>query len=292
MASETAPEVLTGGETNLSDKALPLCTSAPTAGFTKTSYYQEPKEEDHDDEEEDDSVSSTTWDVIVTLYLPIILLWLRRSMFGTANLIRYLLLGHFLRLLLKYLAPSQDGHPKAVAPWRTSLATWLQQRAATGTSTGATSTSAQSWLQPFAGGTSAQTWPPPAFTILALLTFVAFVAHPDGFTWIMLAKLRYVFVSPSSLSLSTNSSLSLLYFISLQRQDPIFRSVLNNLLLRYGRRLWNIPVSTGVVDVCGPRIPCLCRRSNIDAQDPQAAQVANLRKEEEETKGPKHSEWS
>lgn len=35
-------------------------------------------------------------------------------------------------------------------------------------------------------------WPPPGLIGLALLTIVALVVHPDGFTWILFRKLRYV----------------------------------------------------------------------------------------------------
>jgi hypothetical protein len=35
-------------------------------------------------------------------------------------------------------------------------------------------------------------WPPPGLIGLALLTIVALVVHPDGLTWILLRKLRYV----------------------------------------------------------------------------------------------------
>ena len=31
-------------------------------------------------------------------------------------------------------------------------------------------------------------WPPPALTLLTLITVVAFVVHPDGLTWIMVGK--------------------------------------------------------------------------------------------------------
>jgi hypothetical protein len=35
-------------------------------------------------------------------------------------------------------------------------------------------------------------WPPPGLIGLALLTIIALVVHPDGLTWILLRKLRYV----------------------------------------------------------------------------------------------------
>ena len=33
-----------------------------------------------------------------------------------------------------------------------------------------------------------QVWPPPALTLLTLITVVAFVVHPDGLTWIIIGK--------------------------------------------------------------------------------------------------------
>lgn len=37
-------------------------------------------------------------------------------------------------------------------------------------------------------------WPPPAFQVLVALTLIALVVHPDGFTWVLLEKMRYVVV--------------------------------------------------------------------------------------------------
>lgn len=48
-----------------------------------------------------------------------------------------------------------------------------------------TETTAMQWL----GKTAT---PPPALLGLALLTIAAFIIHPDGVTWILLRKLRYV----------------------------------------------------------------------------------------------------
>lgn len=101
------------------------------------------------DEGEEEEEDESFWDVVSTWYLPLLLLWLRRSMFGTANLVRSLIVGQCLKLLLTGDVPK--------------------------------------WAQPF---TDPRAWPPPAFTMLAILTFVAFVVHPDGLTWFMLGKLR------------------------------------------------------------------------------------------------------
>lgn len=42
------------------------------------------------------------------------------------------------------------------------------------------------------GGGNNGVWPPPALMGLAIFTVLAFVVHPDGPTWIMLGKMRYV----------------------------------------------------------------------------------------------------
>jgi hypothetical protein len=48
------------------------------------------------------------------------------------------------------------------------------------------------WLLAIDSNGKALDWPPPALIGLALLTIVALVVHPDGLTWILLRKLRYV----------------------------------------------------------------------------------------------------
>ena len=111
------------------------------------------------------SGSSTFYDLFLSLYLPVALVWLRRGMFGTANLVRSLVLGHCLRLVFSN-----------VSEWMAEKTPWLQpilfQQATSN------------------GKLDAQAWPPPALTALAMLTILALVVHPDGFTWIMLGKLR------------------------------------------------------------------------------------------------------
>ena len=111
--------------------------------------------------------SSTFWDLLLSLYLPLMLLWLRRGMFGTANLVRSLVLGHCLRLLFG------------------NFSEWMTDKAPSWLHTLVQPPSTNGKMDPHA-------WPPPALTALALLTLFALVVHPDGFTWIMLGKLRWV----------------------------------------------------------------------------------------------------
>ena len=120
----------------------------------------------------------TTWNALTVLYLPIVLLWCRRSMFGTANLIRSILLGQIVHAILTLLPPIDLMVPAddEVSSWTTTTARWLYWASAGNAPT----------------TKHTDTWPPPALTALAVLTFVCFVVHPDGLTWIMLGKIRYV----------------------------------------------------------------------------------------------------
>lgn len=141
--------------------------------------------EEEEEEEEDSNSSSTAWDLFLSLYLASFILGLRRSMFVTANLFRSLLLGHFLRLVVASLPAWAEQH--------TWLSPWLQA----GASCNVSSTANSGKMDPHA-------WPPPALTALAILTVFALVVHPDGFTWIMLGKLRsvYSFTFPYPYSLT------------------------------------------------------------------------------------------
>lgn len=114
--------------------------------------------------DEDPADETTVWRLLTTIYLPILFFRLRRSCFGVATLVRSVLLGNCLHVLGVYLAPESLFHPQ-----------WLQ------TLFGSSSSSAKS--DPHA-------WPPLTLRLLALLTILAFIVHPDGMTWVLLGKLR------------------------------------------------------------------------------------------------------
>jgi hypothetical protein len=118
-----------------------------------------------DDTMNDSDSSSTFWDLLQSLYLPIVVLWLRRSMFGTVNLIRSLIVGHLLRF---FFGNVSEWMTHQTPQWMLAL---LQHPSNS-------------------HGKLDQSWPPPALTALALMTIFTLVVHPDGFTWIMLGKLR------------------------------------------------------------------------------------------------------
>lgn len=124
---------------------------------------------------EDCKEGSTFWQVLLTSYLPVMFLWLRRAMFGITMLVRTIVLGHLLRLLCG------------------NVSDWVNEKTPTWINT---------MLQPLGGGNyhhagklTDNSWPPPALTGLALLTIFALVVHPDGYTWIVLRKSRYVMLA-------------------------------------------------------------------------------------------------
>ena len=97
-----------------------------------------------------ESSSLFVWELL--LYIPIFL----QSIFGSLHIVRSLALG------------------------------WLIQQA---------STRAPVWLglqhlEELVRKVDTHAWPPPALLFLAVLTITALVVHPDGFTWVLLRKLR------------------------------------------------------------------------------------------------------
>lgn len=150
-------ERLTGGSITADNMPALDVTNVVHDGGRGTFLLQEEEEEDG---------SLTFWDTLATLYFPILFLWLRRSMFGTANLVRSVLLGQCLRLVVNYITTEEDS-----IFWSDSFFT--------------------PWLQTLVEGKDPNAWPtPPALTLLVVLTIVAFIVHPDGLTWFVLRKLR------------------------------------------------------------------------------------------------------
>lgn len=122
---------------------------------------------------EDCRQGSTFWELLLTSYLPVIFLWIRRGMFGITMIVRTLILGHLLRLLCGNVSDwVSDKTPSWLPSFLVPILSGAQNNAKIGDNS----------------------WPPPALTGLALLTVFALVVHPDGFTWIMLRKARYVCV--------------------------------------------------------------------------------------------------
>lgn len=148
-----------------------------------------------ENDDSDNENGNSYWDVLITLYLPVLFLWFRRSMFGFANLIRSIVVGQLMRLVF------MDNFFEWISE-RLHLPPWLQvllfqsSSAISTTCTGNSSSSASSTILGACAGSGKldpHAWPPPAFTALALFTIFALVVHPDGITWIVLGKFRFVF---------------------------------------------------------------------------------------------------
>lgn len=157
---------------------------------------------DEDEESDDDALldRASFLTLLTTLYLPLLLLWLRRSMFGTASLLRSLLIGHALRLLLAYAIVLPDAPPA----WAADLGGRVRKSILWKYVMGLGVFLADAILGPEDGAGGAlgvgseggrhhrggETWPPPALTALAVITVMAFVVHPEGLTWVVLGKIR------------------------------------------------------------------------------------------------------
>jgi hypothetical protein len=122
-----------------------------------------PENEDDASECEDISDASTLWEFIN--FFPIFL----QSMAAITNLLHSLVLGNAAQWSISSLTAPLTS-PGWVGPAPVGVA-WILATDANG---------------------KVLDWPPPALIGLALLTIIALMVHPDGFTWILLRKLRYV----------------------------------------------------------------------------------------------------
>ena len=111
--------------------------------------------------------NSSYWGLFLKAYVPLIMIWFRKSLFGPANLVRTMVVGQVMKWVV-----SGDFH-EILSKKFPRLEAIL--------------------FPPTNGKLDPHAWPPPAFTALALLTVLALVVHPDGLTWVLLGKLRYVF---------------------------------------------------------------------------------------------------
>lgn len=181
---ESSPDLVPADETS-------FCDNNSTIEKGEISDIITPTKTTVDDTTANNNDNSFFWDLLLTLYLPFVMVWIRRSMFGSAHLIRTLIIGQLVRLAFF----------ENISEWVTEKApSWLQlllhqtQAVVPRTMIGplASSSSASKYHHATTGG-DPHAWPPPAFTALALLTIFTLVIHPDGLTWVMLGKMRYVF---------------------------------------------------------------------------------------------------
>jgi len=177
--------------TDVEDTILPKTTMS-----TDNMEFSNSSSSNHDDLNESRSDPRSYWDVVTTLYVPLILLWFRRSMFGPANLIRSIIVGQLMRIV--FLDDISEWVCEKIPSWLEGMLFSLSSSSSSSSSSIENNTSGNSCsaghLSTVLGGgkSDPHAWPPPALTGLALLTIFALVVHPDGLTWILLGKLRYV----------------------------------------------------------------------------------------------------
>jgi hypothetical protein len=141
------------------------------------------------------------WDLMLTLYIPILV----QSFFGTIYIARSILLGYGLpyvcHLMLVFVSKidksrrwQQIQHSDCGGEVST---TNLPLAAASTTAATAATTVSVLAADPTSKGSSS-IWqhrtnsPPAVIAILAILTIAALIVHPDGHTWILFRKIRYV----------------------------------------------------------------------------------------------------
>jgi hypothetical protein len=146
---------------------------------------------DDDDDDEDDAVSSsadeyadvldmsttaTTSSVMQNmfeLFISVCISLLLKSLFGGLYVIRSLVLGFLLNYVIRFVSVTEQAAER-----------WIPQQLNVAV--------AVTTMEPHLKGTTSTTWPPPTLIGLGILTFVALIVHPDGYTWIILHKIRYV----------------------------------------------------------------------------------------------------
>lgn len=160
--------------------ATPICTAeVASPEFMDESceaFEAYGKREEQEYVGDEDNSTTSVWQMLFAIYLPILSLRLRRSFSGLAGFVRSILFGQCLQFLLGCMSPSPT-------TWDT-LAPWLEHVLGN-----------PNIKHPHA-------WPPPTLSLLVILTIVTFIVHPDGMTWIVLGKLRCV---QSWLSFSSES---------------------------------------------------------------------------------------
>jgi hypothetical protein len=105
------------------------------------------------------------------LFIPF---WLK-TIVGGVFFLRTLVLGYFVHVVWQFQTATEQATMR-----------WIGCGATLGNGSGGTA--------PLESGCHTKgPWPPPTLLGLGVLTIVALIVHPDGYTWIFLRKIRFVF---------------------------------------------------------------------------------------------------
>ena len=174
------PEKFSSSSNNHEDSASSYAddfTEEDSSEATSATTISNVSSNDHGDtsttttqEQEDKSWLSSLWDLMVSLYVPFLI----QLIFGASfYIVRTLLLGYVLQYTVQFFVVAEH--------WTVQ---WLG--GASGTNSVAGGAGAAS------GKHHNSTTPLPVLIGLAVLTMVALIVHPDGYTWIILRKIRCV----------------------------------------------------------------------------------------------------
>jgi hypothetical protein len=202
-------------EVSAGTEASRLLTSRHHENINASKKGTDGKDETAEEEDEEEEEEEPFWSLLLTLYLPLLVFALRRSTFGTFSFIRTFLLGHMLRWLISIILFSiPTSFTDRFDHWwgKITQMYWVQHVlwAVTGEERfhpnnhphhhlGGHYPCYNEGISPGSLGAVPgvsgsrnkhpdQVWPPPALTLLTLITVLAFVIHPDGLTWIIIGK--------------------------------------------------------------------------------------------------------
>jgi hypothetical protein len=128
---------------------------------------------------------SNIFELLISLCLSLLL----KSLFGSVYIIRTLFFGYIFNYCMKFVSVTENMKEQLwISPMQFNTA-------AVAATVMSTSVAISIEKGVVVGTNQSSSWPPPTLLALAILTIMALIVHPDGYTWITLYKLRYVSIS-------------------------------------------------------------------------------------------------
>jgi hypothetical protein len=115
---------------------------------------------------------------MLEFFISLTLSFFLKPVIGGIYIIRTLFLGYLLNYMVQFVSDTEETDE----PWIP-----IQQINAAVTSSAVALDKGMSSTT-----TTTTSWPPPTFIALGILTMFAFIVHPDGYTWILIDKIRFV----------------------------------------------------------------------------------------------------
>jgi hypothetical protein len=119
-------------------------------------------------------VIHTFVEFLISLFLSLLL----KPLFGSLYIIRSLFFGYILNYCMRLVSVTERATEQWISPMHLNAAAAI--------------TPCTVAMNIDKGLSSQSSWPPTTLIVLAVLTIVALIVHPDGYTWIIMYKVRYV----------------------------------------------------------------------------------------------------